>query len=48
MKRFLKDIDRNLFIVAVILRSIKTLKGHYSKTLQDIKGQELKKFKEAY
>jgi hypothetical protein len=29
MKRFLKNIGRKLFIVAVILRSIKTLKGHY-------------------
>jgi chorismate mutase len=39
---------QKLFIDAVILRSLKTLKGYYSETLQDEKRAELKNFKAAY
>lgn len=39
---------QKLFLDAVILRSVKTLKGHYAETKQDDKGKELKYFKTAY
>ena len=39
---------QKLFIDAVILRSLKTLKGYYSETIQDKKQAELKHFKAAY
>ena len=39
---------QKLFIDAVILRSVKTLNGHYSESMQDEKRKELKKIKAAY
>lgn len=37
-----------LLLDAVILRTVKTLTGHYSETIQDEKGKELKHFHTAY
>ena len=37
-----------LFIDSIILRSIKTLQGHFSETKQDQKSKEMKMFKLAY
>lgn len=39
---------QKLFLDAVILRSVKTLRGHYAEIMQDDKGKEMKLFKEAY
>jgi len=39
---------QKLFIDAVILRSVKTLNGHYSESMQGEKRKELKIFKAAY
>ena len=37
-----------LLLDAIILRTIKTLKGHYSESIQDDKAKELKYFEQAY